>query len=264
MNLLKVLTKPQPDDTFIVYWTNTQLSMRGAVRVSVPIQKEDRKIIAELYALQYLLEVKEAVGNNSAGHEDTKLIVSFGAIRKLARKDSAKQTLAEYAMFLTTRFKGCPIEVEQSEKWIEPEVEPSITLDASALMDEKIVINGVGEVVLTSHVVEQYMVRFVIPNFKRVMAERAVKAAAGQEVGTDAAKTPTLGDAWRKLRRIAAEPKVREYEKNNSNTRLKYALKGREEGRYYEHTTQELIFVVGKNGKSQPALVTVYPLNQPE
>lgn len=257
MNFLKVLTKPETPTSYIVYWTNTVMVMRGALRVAVPVNIEDAKIVAELYALQYLLEVKEAVGNNSAGHKDIKLIVSSGAIRKLSRKDSAKQMLADYSTFLTTRFKGCPIEVEKAEDWIDTTVEPPITLDASTLMDEKIFIHGVGEVVVTSHVVEQYYDRFIIPEYKKKLAAREPVEE------TDDSKPlaePLLGDAWRKLRKIAGENNIREIEKDNPNTKMKYALRGKQEGRYYVHSTQGLILVVAKNSKGQPALVTVYPV----
>jgi len=205
--------------------------------MTVQQNMQDAKIIAELYALQYLLEVKEVVGNNSAGHENTKLVVSLGAIRKLSRKDSDKENIAPYAKFLTTRFKGCPIEVGKDEKWLSSEYVPLDELDASKPIDEKIIVNGVGEVLLTSHVVERYAERNSI-----------VK----------------LGDAWRKLTKIAASDKVREIEKNNPDTKLKYAIKGREEGRYFLHPIRDVVFVVAKNNNGELALVTVYSSAQSE
>lgn len=231
MNILKVLTKRESDNVYLVHWTNTTEGQRGTIRVTVPGTMPDGNIIAELYALQYLLEIKEVIGNNSAGCETTLLFVSLGAIRKLTKKESEKQHLADYAKFLTTRFKGCPIEVQKNEKWLSADSLPIIELDASNPIDETIHIYGEGDVLLTSHVVERFAERIGIEN---------------------------IADAWRKLRKIAAETSVREIEKNNSHTRLKYAIKGREEGRYFLHPTQDLIFVVAKNGKGEPVLVTVY------
>lgn len=207
------------------------MTQRGILRITSPAP-EDAKIIAELYGIQYLLEVKEVVGNNVAGHENTHLFVSLGAIKKLARMGSDKQHIAEYAKFLITRFKGCPIEVIKNEKWLSTEEMPIIELDASEPLDEKIEVTGIGEVVLTAHVVEKYSERF------------------GIEV---------IGDARRKLRRIAGEPKVREIEKNNPKTKIKFALKGKEEGRYFYHPTQDVIMVLANNAKGNLAMVTVYP-----
>jgi hypothetical protein len=232
MNILKVLTKPETDNVFLVHWTNTTETQRGILRITVPSSIPDGKIVADLYALQYLLEIKEVIGNNSAGCETTKLFVTFGQIRKLTKKESEKQHLAEYAKFLTTRFKGCPIEVNKNEKWLTGDKSlPVIELDASKPIDETVVVHGFGAVLLTSHVVERFAERLCIEN---------------------------IAEAWRKLRRISAEPCVREIEKNNPHTRLKYAIKGREEGRYFLHPTQDLIFVVAKNVNGDDALVTVY------
>jgi len=233
MNTLRVLTKPSDDGNFIVYWTNSTECMRGAVQVFVPEDKEDRAIVAELTALQHLLEVEEAIGNNICGNQHTKLVVSMGAIRKLSRKDSAKQVLAEYALFLTTRFKDSPLKVEKDEGWIDFAASPSIQISAASPIEESIHINSIGSVMLTSHVVERY-------------AERA--------------GIQSMGEAWRKLCKVACEEKVVEIEKNNPRTRMKYALKGKEEGRYYLHPTKLLMMVVANDKKGRPSLVTAYPV----
>lgn len=234
MNVLRVLTKQQADDTFFVYWTNTILkTTKGVVRVSVPIEYSDRLITAELYALQHLLEVEEVVGENIAGHENTHIIVSKGAIPRLLRKESDKKNLIPYAMFLTTRFKDCPIKADKDERWVQ-EFEPTITLDASKPLYETIQIHGLGTVLLTSHVVEQFV-------------ERSPKSSVTK-----------IGDAWRELMRISLDPRLKEIEKNNPRTKFKYAAKGREEGRYFLHPTKDVLLVVGKNLEGKPTLVTAY------
>lgn len=230
MNFLKVLTKQQPDGSFYVFWTNSMRALRGAVRVEVPSGMKDRAIVAELYALQYLLEIVEAVGENMAGNETTKLIVSTGAIKKLVLKTSDKVDLVPYATFLKTRFKGCPIKANKREDWISP-VEPSITLNAEKPMPETMTVHGFGEIEITAHVVEQF-------------AERFGKAS--------------LGDAWRALMKAASDARVVEIEKDNPTTRLKYALKGREEGRYFYNPANKVMVVVAARGGKE-SIVTAYP-----
>lgn len=232
MNYLRVVTKQESPEHFIVHWTNNPTSPRAPLRVFVPTDREDRAIIAELYALQYLLEVKEVLGNDQAGNKYIKLIVSFGAIRKLYKKESAKCALTGYAKFLTTRFKGCEIEVDKDERSFGSE-DPSQTLDASIPMPEQIRVYGLGDVAVSSHVVERYAERM------EVDPER-------------------LGQAWRALRKIASDGRVREIRKNRPATHAKYSKLGREEGRYFYHPSRELMMVVANNMGRKPELVTVY------
>ncbi len=229
MHVLKVLTKPGSGNEHIVHWTNT-ITPRGSYRVSVPVEIEDAPIIAELYVLQHLLEVKEVVGANSAGSPNIKLVVSFGAIKKLNRKSSDKTHMTEYAKFLTTRWKDCVIEVDKDESWL-GEYEPSESLDATSPLSEYIDIHGFGRAVLTSHVVEQYHERF---------------------------EKELFGDAWRKLTKTAREDKIIEIDKNNPQTRMKYAIKGKGEGRYFYHPNKQLMMVVSKTYDGTPAMVTAY------
>lgn len=239
MQYLHVLAKSTTDGQFDVYWTNTTLeTLRGIIRVKVPAG-EDRNIIAELHALQYLLEDEEVIGFNAVGNANIKLVVSSGAIKKLTRKASDKAHLIEHAKFLTTRFYGCKIEVEKSEKWIgcAPERAERVALDASTPHEETIVVNGLGAVSVTSHVVERF-------------AERL----------TEVRKTNfTLGEAWRVLRDIAVESQVAEVDRTSEKMRIRYAIKGSQEGRYFVHPVRKWVFVCTKYPQQKRlALVTAY------
>lgn len=241
MNFLRLITKPTEEaGIFHSYWTNSVQGPRGIVRVRVPADMEDKEIVAELYALQYLLEVAEVVGADLAGNPNTKLIVSFGAIKKLARQVSAKPHLVKFARFLATRFQGCPIEVDKKENWFSGrEVEITHDVFADKPLEETVMVNGLGEAHLTSHVVER-------------LAERL---SANKE------KPVTLGAAWRMLRNLAKESCVIEVDKNSARTRTKYAIKGRDEGRYFLNTAKNWMFVVA-NGAYGMALVTAYPISE--
>lgn len=218
-----------------MYWTNTTmlpLAQRGVIRVLVDQDEEDAGIIAELHAIQYLLEIVEVAGENRAGDKNLTLIVSYGAIRKLARMGSDKRKLSDHALFLTTRFNGSNITVDKNDKWIKPESEASITLDSAEMFEETFPIKGVGKVRVTAHVVEQFAERFGMP---------------------------FTGEAWRKLMKIASDERIHEVDSTSARKRLKYELKGRNEGRYFHHPTQDAILVV-VNDKlgGEPVLVTTY------
>lgn len=240
MNFLKLLTKPTDEfGTFNVFWTNSDQGPRGYVKVHVPHHYEDPEICAELYTLQYLLEVAEVVGADLAGNANTKFIVTYGAIKKLARKSSGKAHLVNFAKFLTTRFSGCPIEVEKKEDWFaDRELECTFELTADKPLEETMHLHGLGLVHITSHVVER-------------LAERLSES---KEVAV------TLGEAWRMLRNLGRQECVIEIEKNSARTKLRYAAKGREEGRYFFHPGKRWIFVV-TNGKLGQTLVTAYPIS---
>jgi len=241
MNILRLITKPTEDPCiFNVYWTNTIQSPRGIVRVRVPDAMEDKGIVAELYALQYLLEVAEVIGADLAGNPNSKLIVSFGAIKKLSRMSADKRHLVEFATFLITRFKGCPIEVDKKEKWLEG-VELAVTheLYADKPIEETVFVHSLGDAHLTSHVVER-------------LAERL---SAGKD------SPVTLGTAWRMLRNLARQECVKEVDKNNPKTKIKYALKGRAEGRYFLNSSKNWMFVV-TDGKFGKTLATAYPITE--
>lgn len=233
MNFLKVVTRKNLAyrDKFDIHWTNTIMSQRGMIRIAVSANNPDAPIIAELHALQYLLEVKEVIGRNSSGNANLPLFVSQGAIRKLARKVSTKSHLNGYAKFLTTRFKDSPIAVDKNDAWT-MDVPPEIELDAAQPLPECVYLHGMGQVELTAHVVERFAEHMQISS---------------------------VSNAWRKLRALALDPEVIEVNKYNSVTRLRYAIQGREEGRYFLHQKRQVIMVITKNPDGTLIMVTAYP-----
>jgi hypothetical protein len=242
MQYLRIFPKPTEDGEFDVYWTNTELNtVRGIVHVIVP-NMEDRLIIAELVALQYLLEEVEVIGRHAAGSKKTTLIVNSGAIKKLARKVSDKQAIREYGRFLMSRFSGCNIEVEKKSTWTEdvPVNADRVTLDASVPPDETIVIYGLGDVSVTNHVAE-------------VFAERLSEKNGAQY---------TIAEAWRELRKIAADSAITKVDRSTARKRISYAMKGGQEGEYYVHPYKKWILVCNKTANQNKfSLVTAYPDN---
>lgn len=240
MQYLRVLAIPTTDGQFDVYWTNTNLeSVRGIAHVTVP-PGDDRAIIAELHTLQYLLEVEEVIGENLAGGDTINLVVSTGSIKKLSRKASSKQSLLKHAKFLTTRFKGCQIDVEKDRDWTKSHPAPVkiVTLDASVPFEDTIIVHGLGEVSITAHVVERFA--------ERLSEERATHFS--------------MGEAWRLLRGLAGDSRVHEVEKTGKKLRIEYALKGGQEVRYFMHPNRWLFVCSKHDRQNRLALVTAYQL----
>lgn len=237
MPILKThtLTTDQPD-TFLVYWTNSEARPRGLLRVRVAPEIQDRHIVAELAAIQHLLEDKAAAGRHVVGNANTRLVVSRGAIRKLQRMESDKEHLAPYANFLTTRFSGCPLSVEKDKSWFAGFAPEPEDLLVSGPRRETLRVCGLGEVSVTHHVLERFTDRFL---------SESEKAKASQI-------------AWKKLREVAADPMVREVACRKLWGTLKQMREGKQPGRYFLNRRHNLVLVVTDNPGEGMRLVTAY------
>jgi len=235
MNFLKTYTLPTAEsDTFLVYWTNTNMSPRGVIKVCVKAELEDRNIVAELAAMRHLLEDKEVVGRTLGGNHNTQLIVSLGAIRKLRRMQSDKAHLAPYANFLTTRFAGCPIAVDKDTRWFsEVQPESAEELQVSTAHRATLLVNGYGEVSVTHHVLKRIADRFPL------------KAECAEQM------------AWKFLREVTADPSLREVVRKSTKVSPRHDL----EGRYFLNIEHDLVLVVTDNPGEGKRLVTTYPSN---
>ena len=236
MNILKTYTCPTPQpDTFLVYWTNTAMTPKGILRIRVTATIEDRSIVAELVALQHLLEEKCVIGTNLSGNAGIKLIVSSGAIRKLNLRKSDKVHLVPYANFLTTRFAGCRLSVEKDARWFDGFSQEIIEDHlVSGARRETIQVTGLGDVSVTQHVLDRFADRFL-----------------PETTPDKAAHT-----AWKKLVELAAEPSVCEVTRHSL-----WSGVNQKEGRYFLNTKRKLVLVVTDNPREGKRLVTTYPAN---
>ena len=242
MNILKTYTvATERPGTFLVYWTNSPVRPSGVIKVRVLAKTEDVQIVAELAAMQHLLEEKRAIGTNLVGNPNTRLTISQGAIRKLQRNQSDKAHLAPYANFLTTRFAGCQLSVEKDTRWFDGvDLNSAEELLVSEPRREMIKVTGLGEVSVTQHVLNRFSDRFLPET-----------------------KTDNVGRlAWKKLLETAADPMVREVVRAGIWNAVKYARQNKHEGRYFLNSRRNLILVVTDNPGEGKRLVTAYPANR--
>lgn len=239
MNFLKTYTvATSHPDIFLVHWTNSTSRFKGTLSVRVAAQIEDRHIAAELSAMRHLLEDKEILGNNLVGNSGSHLICSLGAIRKLRNGESDKSHLAPYSNFLKTRFAGCPLSVEKRTDWFH-NIEPEATDDllVTGPRRETIVVNGLGEVAVTEHVLERFADRYL----------------------QEQASNQTAHQAWKKLCDTASHKSVREVTRNSLWTSSNHNKNGKQEGRYFLNPNKNLVLVVTDNPREGKRLVTTYP-----
>lgn len=241
MNVLKVHTLCCHDPhAFQVLWTNSLVRVGGTLDVKVMPDMPDKQIAAELAALQHLLEVKQVLGHNVVGSPGAQLTVSFGAIRKLQRRQSGKAHLAPYACFLTTRFAGCDLRVNKDTSWFKGYERKSVEhLVVGKPRGETIQLAGLGEVAVTSHVLERLTTRLLL----------------------DTNPQKTAQSAWKKLQEVASDSSVREVSRQSLWAGVIHGREGRREGRYFLNEKHSFIFVVTDNPREGKRLVTAYRAN---
>ena len=224
-NRLRLFTEPTNDATvFQVRWM-TGTDKKGIVRVSVPDASDDGHLVAELGAARYLLEAQHVCGHDKTG-AGLELVFSAGAIKKLARRSSARTGLVRYAHFLQTRFIGASILVEnRAPDWIDfDDAAPQAIVARPDI--ERLTLHGFGAIEMTAHALEKYIERF----------------------------NKKIPRAWRDLRKLMQDPKMIEvvlHKKRN-------ALQALSCTRYFYLQNHDLLFVVTHLKGADPRLVTVY------
>lgn len=174
MMTLTTISKQLNLSTSRVYWrVGTQ--RRGILDVQLDFEHDDIELLAELAALRYLLFERQVFNRAPGSGLGYRLVVSKGAIRKLALGRSSKRHAQKYAAFLTSRMKGVTIEVSQSMEHM-----PDVSEEAPELLhaDRKeyaathdaIDTPAMGTVYLTAHAVEQYTKRISTGDPKRPWA----------------------------------------------------------------------------------------------
>ncbi|NOI05837.1 hypothetical protein [Vibrio anguillarum] len=163
MMILTTLSEKLDDQTGRVFWrVGTKRS--GIIDVKIDFSHEESDLISELSAIQYLLFEEQVMGREPGSGSGYKLVVSKGAIKKLARGKSTKKHAQKFAAFLQNRMAGVQIEVSQSREFMaDPESYVPFCLNANrqeyANTHDAVVTPTMGTVYVTAHAVEQYIER---------------------------------------------------------------------------------------------------------
>lgn len=109
---------------YTVVW-RSGINTQGTLLITLPDHLADGATVAELAALHHLLEVASVAGTTATGHR-LLIVVSQGAIKKLALDRSTKNHLYPWAQFLKTRFAGAEYAVDRDCQWILPRAEQQV------------------------------------------------------------------------------------------------------------------------------------------
>lgn len=231
MNILTTcVVGAKTDPVISVVWA-MGVATQGRLLVHVPEDAQDRDALAELTALHHLLVTQAVIGDDRAGNA-LHLIVSSGAIKKLAQRRSTKLHLVPFANFLATRFAEATITVEQKATWLKPRAEnriAEVALTADAL-DDELELRPFGRVALTRHALDQFGMRANNP------------------------ESPS--DTWRAIRLILSN-RLEEIPVSEETAREKLERHG-VEGRIFYHADSRWNFVVAGGENQVPRIVTAY------
>lgn len=176
---LRVLTRNSSSaDSYDVNWSSG-LNTQGILRVHVTVPLTDKALCAELFAIQYLLEVLEVCGSDRAGN-NLKIIASRGAVRKIQKCKYSKEEYLDYGTFLATRFVEAEIEVDATDGFIKPRAQNhlvELTVDGPP---EPSIRLGQRMVRVSRHAIERVAQRWCAENPSRAWRLLQDIAADGQ------------------------------------------------------------------------------------
>ena len=161
MDILTVFANPESvfDNHVVVrvYW-RSGLHRVNAVDVRLALTCQDPQAAAEAIVIRYLLGEVNIFNVNRTGI-NLKIIVSKGAIKKMARQASTKRDLYEYGYPILTRYGEAEISVSKEKSWF-PKDERLLDvpfINGESLRGiEKIDSEGMGKVAVTRHALERY------------------------------------------------------------------------------------------------------------
>lgn len=213
MNILTTYCKPIADNLYQVNWRNGA-KKQGVLNIRVEAQVDDREIVAELSALQWLLGHRSVFGPTQAG-KGLCLTVSAGAIKKLAKAvekvrdlrhtELGKPHLFPYAKFLGHRFAGLEIKVDKDDSWVMPRAQndaEEISIDGP--LPEVLHIPAIGLVEISPHAMQRFSQRLANGSqeeqwrlLRQIIGGKLRHARLGEDYDrTQAAKHGESGQIW--------------------------------------------------------------------
>lgn len=162
MMTLTTLSERISDTEARVQWfSGTKRS--GFINVMLNKPQTESALLGELIAIRYLLFSGKAFDRKNMGGTGVRLVVSRGAIKKLANNRSDKTYLIPVAAFLQGRMSGAEIVVSQSKDVFKlAEVCEEETIIASDILNpefEALDLPALGKVVITDHALSQFINR---------------------------------------------------------------------------------------------------------
>lgn len=160
VNILRtaVQANVEEKDVYNVFWM-AGLERKGLLKVKTKPFLAGRFVAAELAGIKWLLETANVCGHDKTG-AGLQLFFSSAETLDLVEKRSVASHLAPYANFLHTRFYGCEVDLDSDKWWVSDGCEKEVAEISAEPTLTSLHIPCLGEVELTAHAVEMYVLRF--------------------------------------------------------------------------------------------------------
>lgn len=174
MMTLTTVSKKTSNKSALVFW-RVGTKRKGILDVRIDFDHEEADLLAEIIAIRYLILDKQVFCREPGDGSGYELVVSKGAIKKLALGKSSKKFAYKFAAYLTGRLKGVAINVSQSMKFMDDLVEGNVeVLDVEkqtyTQTYDEISTPAIGPVLVTQHAIDQYQARITSGNPKKPWA----------------------------------------------------------------------------------------------
>lgn len=163
MMILKTVSEQLSSTQSRVFW-RVGRQRKDILDVTLDFESDDSALLCELCAIHHLLIERQVFGRSPGTGKGYKLVVSKGAIKKLAKGKSDKKHAQKFAAFLQSRLAGINLEVSQSKNFmadIENEAPEKLFAQRQHFAGsfDAIETPALGTVMLTAHAVSRYSER---------------------------------------------------------------------------------------------------------
>lgn len=229
-NIVRVLAQTTEDKSvYTVFW-RSGLQKQGKLVVNIPIEIGDKAAIAELCAMQFLIDEIEVIGRTPP-LKGLLLEFSAAAIKKLHGQKSEKRHLYPYAYYLTTRFSSATVQISKDDAWISPRtIHEAQFITITEPPGQLVSMATIGKVAVTKHIIDQYRQR--MNNIEPDVAWKLL--------------TKTL-ETVRPILLV-----------NDDKRKLRDQIHHRNEGARYYDKDSKWCFVVADNAQGKKTIVTAY------
>lgn len=164
MNHIRVFATAHNNQIRVYANDNFDAPAPVAIDIALDPSTRENLIRAELLAMRFAMSEIHMGGIDRAHGIGVSLTCSYGAIRKLTRKESAFAELAPYAQFLCTRYSGAEVQVENRRPaWADDsQVIATYQLDGTPVFES--VAARFGQFIPTCHAVERMVERGICTN----------------------------------------------------------------------------------------------------
>lgn len=237
MNTLRVYAAPRNQSIRVYVVNHVNEPTPIAIDIELDPSVRENMISAELLALRYALSVLLLGGNERVHGKGLSLTVSYGAIRKLYRQDSALAQLSYLCQFLRTRYLGAEIHVENRRPDWANDALVSAAYSISAEPQKEVIESRFGQLAPTAHAIER-------------MVEREICSS--------------IENGFQVMINLLTSSGTRQLSTTSKSSRHCHKKYGKNIALFYHDTSRTMFVTSRHNANATPVILTAYKVRPEE